>query len=55
MGGKKNIDLDAGDSPPDLVVEVDLTNPSLSKLPIYAHLGVAEVWLFAVESRRSSL
>jgi Uma2 family endonuclease len=42
--GKKNIDLDAGDPPPDLVVEVDLTNPSLSKLPIYAHLGVAEVW-----------
>lgn len=42
--GKKNIDLDAGDPPPDLVVEVDLTNPSLNKLPIYAHLSVAEVW-----------
>ena len=45
--GKKNIDLDAGDPPPDLVVEVDFTNPSLNKLPIYAHLGVAEVWRFA--------
>lgn len=45
--GKKSIDLDAGDPPPDLVVEIDLTNPSLNKLPIYAHLGVAEVWRFA--------
>ena len=44
---KRNIDLDAGDPPPDLVVEIDFTNPSLSKLPIYAHLGVAEVWRFA--------
>ena len=42
--GKKNIDLDAGDLPPDLVVEIDLTNPSLNKLPTYARLGVAEVW-----------
>ena len=30
---KRNIDLDAGDPLPDLVVEVDLTNPSLDKLP----------------------
>ena len=45
--GKKSIDLDAGDPPPDLVVEVDLTNPSLNKLPIYGHLGVAEVWRLA--------
>ena len=45
--GKKNIDLDAGDPPPDLVVEVDLTNPSLNKLPIYAQLGVGEVWRLA--------
>ncbi len=42
--GKRRIDLDAGDPPPDLVVEVDITSPSASKLPIYAHLGVAEVW-----------
>lgn len=45
--GKHDIDLDAGDPPPELVVEVDLTNPSLNKLPIYAQLGVAEVWRFA--------
>lgn len=42
--GKKRIDLDAGDPPPDLVVEVDITSPSTSKLPIYARLGVPEVW-----------
>ena len=42
--GKRRISLDAGDPPPDLVVEVDITSPSGSKLPIYAHLGVPEVW-----------
>ncbi len=42
--GKRRISLDAGDPPPDLVVEVDITSPSASKLPIYARLGVAEVW-----------
>lgn len=45
--GKKRIDLDAGDLPPDLVVEVDVTNPSLDKLPIFARLGVGEVWRLA--------
>ncbi|MGH3144260.1 MAG: Uma2 family endonuclease [Rubrobacter sp.] len=42
--GKRRLSLDAGDPPPDLVVEVDITSPSASKLPIYARLGVAEVW-----------
>lgn len=42
--GKTRIDLDAGDPPPDLIVEVDITHPSLEKLPIYARLGVPEVW-----------
>src|SRR5215210_278835 len=42
--GKRRLDLDAGDPPPNLVVEVDITSPSASKLPIYARLGVAEVW-----------
>ena len=45
---KKRIDLDAGDPPPDLVVEVDVTNPSLDKLPVFARLGVGEVWRLAV-------
>jgi Uma2 family endonuclease len=42
-----DLDLDAGDLPPDLVVEADLTSSSLDKLPIYAKLGVAEVWRYA--------
>lgn len=45
--GKRMIDLDTGDPPPDLVVEVDLTSPSLAKLPVYARLGVREVWRYA--------
>lgn len=44
--GLRDIDLDA-DPPPELVVEVDVTNPSLDKLPIYARLGVREVWRYA--------
>lgn len=39
--GNENINPDAGDPPPDLVIEVDITNPSLDKLGIYARLGVA--------------
>lgn len=42
--GKGDIVLSEGDPPPDLVVEVDITNPSLNKLPIYAALGITEVW-----------
>ncbi len=45
--GRDDLDLDAGDPPPDLVVEVDITSPSLNKLPIYARLGVREVWRYA--------
>ncbi|CAA9449511.1 Flavodoxin reductases (ferredoxin-NADPH reductases) family 1 [uncultured Rubrobacteraceae bacterium] len=45
--GMDDIDLDAGDPPPELVVEADLTSSSLDKLPIYARLGVAEVWRYA--------
>lgn len=41
---KGDIVLDEGDPSPDLVVEVDITNPSLNKLPIYAALGVPELW-----------
>ncbi len=34
------------DLPPDLVLEVDITNPSDRRLPIYALLGVPEVWRY---------
>jgi len=41
--GKAQIDL-ADDPPPDLVIEVDVASPSLDKLPIYAQVGVPEIW-----------
>jgi Uma2 family endonuclease len=42
--GKHVIDLDAGDPPPDLWIEVDNRASSRGKLPVYAALGVPEVW-----------
>ena len=35
----------AVDPPPDLVIEVEISSPAVSKLPIYARLGVPEIWL----------
>ncbi len=46
--GKKRLDVSI-DPPPDLVVEVDVTNRSLNKLPLYATIGVPEVWRFDSE------
>ena len=34
------------DPPPDLVIEIDITSPSLNKLPIYAALSIPEVWRY---------
>jgi Uma2 family endonuclease len=43
--GKMEIDLTV-DPPPDLAIEIDVTHPSLARLPIYAALGVPEIWQF---------
>jgi len=43
--GKRKIDL-ATDPPPDLVIEIDITSGSIDKLPIYAALGIPEVWRY---------
>lgn len=43
--GSRRIDLNV-DPPPDIVVEVDITNESLSKFPIYAAFGVPEIWRY---------
>lgn len=43
--GKQRLDVSI-DPPPDLVLEVDITNRSLDKLPLYAAIGVSEVWRF---------
>lgn len=41
--GKRTIDLES-DPPPDIAVEIDITNQSLPKLSIYAALRVPEIW-----------
>jgi Uma2 family endonuclease len=43
--GKRRLDL-TEDPAPDLVVEIDVTNSSQNRLQVYAHLGVAEVWIY---------
>lgn len=43
VSGKSTIDLTI-DPPPDLVIEVDITSGSLDKFPIYAQVGVPEIW-----------
>ena len=43
--GKAQLALEV-DPPPDLVVEIDITHPPLNKLPIYAAVGVPEVWRY---------
>lgn len=32
--------------PPDLVLEIDITSKSLNRFPIYARLGVPEIWQY---------
>lgn len=41
--GKTMLDL-AVDPPPDVIIEIDITSPSLNKFPIYAQMAVPEVW-----------
>lgn len=43
--GKLSFDLDR-DPPPDLSLEIDLTRKSLNRLPIYARLGIPELWCY---------
>lgn len=45
ISGKSKLDL-ASDPPPDLVIEIDITSPSISKLPLYAQVGVPEIWRY---------
>jgi len=43
--GKLKIDLSV-DPPPDLAIEIDISNSSLDKMAVYAELKVPEVWLW---------
>jgi Uma2 family endonuclease len=51
---RDQIDL-ATDPPPDLIVEVDITNSSLNRFPIYAGIGVPEVWRYSKDRVTISL
>ncbi|PZU98336.1 MAG: Uma2 family endonuclease [Pseudanabaena sp.] len=42
----KEVIIVGQDPPPDLVLEVDITNPSDRRLPIYALIGIPEVWRY---------
>ncbi len=43
--GKLKFDLNQ-DPPPDLALEIDVTSKSLDRFPIYARLGVPEIWSY---------
>jgi Uma2 family endonuclease len=43
--GKRRIKLDE-DPPPDVAVEIDMSNDSIDKFPIYASIGVPEIWRY---------
>ena len=42
---REEIDL-AVDPPPDLSIEVDITSGSLNRFPIFAAVGIPEIWRF---------
>jgi Uma2 family endonuclease len=43
--GKDELDLTI-DPPPDLAIEIDISPPDIARQPIYAALGVIEVWRY---------
>jgi len=45
MWDKEEVDL-AVDPPPDLAIEVEISRSSVEKMPIYAALGVGELWRY---------
>jgi Uma2 family endonuclease len=51
MRGRLELDLTV-DPPPDLAIEVEVSQGAVNKLAIYAALGVPEVWLVAAANVR---
>lgn len=45
IGNRIQLDFET-DPPPDIAVEIDVHHDSRSKLPIYAALGVPEIWRY---------
>ncbi len=50
--GKLDFNLEH-DPPPDLALEIDLTNKSLDRFSIYARLGVPEIWCYDQRSKQA--
>ena len=50
VAGRGEIDLDDGDPPPDLAVEVVFASPLAGKERVYAALGVGELWVWRDEA-----
>ena len=46
--GKTELDMTI-DPPPDLLIEIDITSPSINRFPLFAQLGVPEVWRYKGE------
>lgn len=51
MRGRRELVLGI-DPPPDLLIEIEVSNPVLPKLPIFAAVGVPEVWRVGAERVR---
>jgi Uma2 family endonuclease len=47
--GKTKLDF-TQDPPPDLAIEIDITNSSIKQLSLYAILGIGEVWRYDGET-----
>jgi len=45
IGNRMQLDF-TSDPPPDIAVEIDIHHGSVSKFPIYAALGVPEIWRY---------
>ncbi|MDN5870480.1 MAG: Uma2 family endonuclease [Nitrococcus sp.] len=45
MRHKDQVNLNV-DPPPDLVIEIDITHESLSRFPLFAAVGVPEIWRY---------
>ncbi len=40
----------ATDPPPDLAVEIEISKPAVDRMPVYAELGIRELWRYDGES-----
>jgi Uma2 family endonuclease len=52
--GRRELNLTI-DAPPDLVVEIDKSNQSLRKFPIYAAFGVPEIWRYFLRQKKAGI